>query len=185
MNAQFAASRWTPRSTRISPFAASAAACWTSETGRRKNTWSPSRSSTKKEKTLLNPASPKVMSTRTEHARPVLALAIATSLGAGYLPLAPGTWGSAVGVALVAVVAAATRGESAPLPLVAEFTLVLAVAAIGLLASERVVEADPSNTDPGYVVIDEVSGQAITLVVGLALSAWAAPPHGVGVVARI
>lgn len=103
----------------------------------------------------------------------------------GYLPLAPGTWGSAVGVALVAGVAAATRSESAPLPLVAEFTLVLALAAIGLLASESVVEADPSNTDPGYVVIDEVSGQAIALVVGLALSAWTAPPHGVPLVAKI
>jgi phosphatidylglycerophosphatase A len=125
------------------------------------------------------------MTTKTEHARPVLALAIATSLGAGYLPLAPGTWGSAVGVALVAGVAAVTRSESAPLPLVAEFTLVLALAAIGLLASERVVEADPSNTDPDYVVIDEVSGQAITLVVGLALSAWAAPPQGIPLVAKI
>ena len=57
------------------------------------------------------------MTTKTERARPVLALAIATSLGVGYLPLAPGTWGSAVGVALVAGVAAATRAESAPLPL--------------------------------------------------------------------
>ena len=125
------------------------------------------------------------MTTRTDRARPVLALGIATSLGAGYLPLAPGTWGSAVGVALVAGVAAATRAESAPLPLVAEFTLVLALAAIGLLASERVVEANPSDTDPGYVVIDEVSGQAIALVVGLVLNAWTAPPHGVGLVAKI
>lgn len=81
--------------------------------------------------------------------------------------------------------AAATRGESAPLPLVAEFTLVLAMAAIGLLASERVVEANPADEDPGYVVIDEVSGQAIALVIGLALSAWTAPPHGVGLVPKI
>lgn len=117
---------------------------------------------------------------KTERPRPVLALAIATSLGVGYLPLAPGTWGSAVGVALVAGVAAATRAESAPLPLVAEFTLVLALAAIGFWASERVVEAEPSNADPGYVVIDELSGQAICLVAGLALSAWITPPHGVG-----
>ena len=146
---------------------------------------SPSRFSTKKEKALLNPASPKVMTTKTERARPVLALAIATSLGVGYLPLAPGTWGSAVGVALVAGTAAATRAESAPIPLVAEFTLVLALAAIGLWASERVVEASPSDTDPGYVVIDEVSGQAISLVAGLALSAWTTPPHGVGLTAKI
>ena len=110
---------------------------------------------------------------------------MATSFGVGYLPLAPGTWGSAVGVALVAGVAAATRAESAPLPLIAEFTLVLGLAAIGLLAAERVVEADPSNTDPGYVVIDELSGQAIALVIGLALSAWTTPPRGVGLVPKI
>ena len=72
---------------------------------------------------------------------------IATSLGVGYLPKAPGTWGSAVGVALVAGVAAATRAESAPLPLIAEFTLMLGLAAIGLLAAERVVEANlPTRT---------------------------------------
>jgi phosphatidylglycerophosphatase A len=126
-----------------------------------------------------------MITTKTERARPVLALAIATSLGVGYLPLAPGTWGSAVGVALVAAVAAATRAESAPFPLIAEFTLVLALAAIGLLASERVVEAEPSDADPGYVVIDELSGQAISLVAGLALSAWTTLPHGVGLSAKI
>jgi phosphatidylglycerophosphatase A len=125
------------------------------------------------------------MTTKTEPARRPFALAIATSLGAGYLPLAPGTWGSAVGVALVAGVDAAARGESAPLPLVAEFTLVLALAGIGLWASERVVEANPSDVDPGYVVIDELSGQAISLVAGLALSAWTLPPHGVELVPKI
>jgi len=48
-----------------------------------------------------------------------------------------------------------------------------------LWTSERVVEAAPSNPDPGYIVIDELSGQTISLVVGLALSAWTAPPFGV------
>jgi phosphatidylglycerophosphatase A len=125
------------------------------------------------------------MTTKTEAARPVLSLAISTSFGVGYLPFAPGTWGSAVGVALVAGVAAATRGESAPIPLVAEFTLVLALAAVGLWASERIVEAKPSDVDPRYVVIDELSGQAISLVAGLALSAWTAPPHGVGLIPKV
>lgn len=139
----------------------------------------------KKEKALLNPAGQKVRTTKTEAARPPLALAIASCLGVGFLPLAPGTWGSAVGVALVAAVAAATRAESAPLPLIAEFTLVLGLAGIGLWASECVVEARPSDVDPGYVVIDELSGQAISLVAGLALSAWTAPPRGVAISAKI
>ena len=114
-----------------------------------------------------------------------MALAIATSLGVGYLPLAPGTWGSAVGVALAAGAAAAARAESAPIPLIVEFTLVLALAAVGLWASERVVEADPADADPGYVVIDEVSGQVIALMAGLAASAWTLPPHGVALSAKI
>jgi phosphatidylglycerophosphatase A len=104
--------------------------------------------------------------------RPLFALAFATGLGVGYLPLAPGTWGSAVAVAFVWGTAAVTRSETGPMIVVAEFTLLLALAAMGLWASERVVEAWPSNPDPSYVVIDELSGQTISLVAGLALSAW-------------
>jgi phosphatidylglycerophosphatase A len=122
---------------------------------------------------------------KTEHRRPLFALALATSAGIGYLPLAPGTWGSAAAVALAAGTAAITRGESAPVTLVVEFTLLLALAAIGLWASERVVEAAPSNPDPGYVVIDELSGQTISLVVGLALSAWTAPPFNTRINVRV
>ncbi|HZP31768.1 MAG TPA: phosphatidylglycerophosphatase A [Candidatus Acidoferrales bacterium] len=111
------------------------------------------------------------MATKTEH-RPLFALALATSFGIGYLPVAPGTWGSAAAVALVWGTAAVTRSETGPMIVVAEFTLLLALGAIGLWASERVVEKAPSNPDPGYVVIDELSGQTISLVAGLAFSAW-------------
>lgn len=120
-----------------------------------------------------------------ETERPLLALSLATSLGIGYLPLAPGTWGSAAAIALVAGTAALTRAESGPMIVVSEFTLLLALAAIGLWASERVVAALPSDPDPGYVVIDELSGQTIALVAGLALSAWTAPPSHEAVSAKI
>jgi phosphatidylglycerophosphatase A len=136
---------------------------------------SPNRSSRKKNR-ALNPTNAKAMTTKPEAQRPLFALAIATSLGVGYLPKAPGTWGSAVAVALVAGTAVVTRSETAPAILVSEFTLLLALAAIGLWASERVVDSDPSNQDPPYVVVDELSGQTISLVMGLALSAWTAPP---------
>jgi len=99
--------------------------------------------------------------------------------------VAPGTWGSAVAVALVAATAAVTRAEPAPVIVVSEFTLLLALAAIGLWASQRVVAATPSDPDPGYVVLDELSGQTISLVAGLALSAWTAPPAGELVTAKI
>ena len=123
--------------------------------------------------------------TKTEASRPVLALSIATSLGIGYLPLAPGTWGSAVAIALVSGTAALTRAESGPMIVVSEFSLLLALAAIGLWASERVVAALPSAPDPGYVVIDELSGQTIALVAGLALSAWTTTPLNTAVNAKL
>jgi len=123
--------------------------------------------------------------TKTEASRPVLALSIATSLGIGYLPLAPGTWGSAVAIALVSGIAALSRAESGPMIVVSEFSLLLALAAIGLWASERVVAALPSDPDPGYVVIDELSGQTIALVAGLALSAWTTTPLNTAVNAKL
>jgi phosphatidylglycerophosphatase A len=116
------------------------------------------------------------MTGTSEATRPYFALAIGTGLGVGYLPLAPGTWGSVWGVLLVSGTALFTRSESAPVPLVSEFTLLLALAAVGLWASQRVVSAAPSDPDPGCIVIDEISGQAISLVTGLALSAWTTPP---------
>lgn len=145
---------------------------------------SPSRFSRKRSQ-ALNPTSAKTVTTKTETPRSIFALAIATSLGAGYLPKAPGTWGSAVAVALVAGTAALTRSEGGPAILVSEFTLLLALAAIGFWASERVAESSPSDVDPPYVVIDELSGQTISLVMGLALSAWTAPPFHEGVSAKI
>jgi phosphatidylglycerophosphatase A len=129
-----------------------------------------------RKRTNLNPASENPMTTKPEAARPLLALSVATSMGIGYLPLAPGTWGSAAAIALVAGTAALTRAESGPMIVVSEFSLLLALAAIGLWASQRVVAALPSDPDPGYVVIDELSGQTIALVAGLALSAWTTPP---------
>jgi phosphatidylglycerophosphatase A len=123
--------------------------------------------------------------TKPEAARPLLALSLATSLGIGYLPLAPGTWGSAAAIVLVSGIAALTRAESGPMIVVSEFSLLLALAAIGLWASQRVVAALPSDPDPGYVVIDELSGQTIALVAGLALSAWTTPPTHEAISAKI
>ena len=125
------------------------------------------------------------MTTKTEAARPLFALALATSLGVGYLPVAPGTWGSAVAVALVSGTAALARTESGPLIVVSEFSLLLALAAFGLWASQRVVSTTPSDPDPGYVVIDELSGQAISLVMGLAWGAWTAAPLQETVIAKL
>src|SRR5690242_10997388 len=129
----------------------------------------------RKEKKRLNPKNEKV-TTSTETERPLLALSIATSLGVGYLPWAPGTWGSAAGIALVAGTAALTRSESGAMIVVSEFSLLLALAAIGLWASQLVGAALPTAPGPGHVVIEQRAAQTLASVAGLALSAWTAPP---------
>lgn len=103
------------------------------------------------------------------------AVAIATC-GVGFLPVAPGTWGSAVGVGLyllarvvsTQIFAEATaRGVSLP-PLEAFRTscvllLIIGVTLAGTWAATR-VEAVLKVKDPGVVVIDEVAGQLITFL---------------------
>ena len=76
-----------------------------------------------------------------------------TVLGIGYLPFAPGTWATAVGVAIV-------YGLGSNL---AVYTIVLLVLlAFGVMAS-GVIEKQLNQKDPGIVVIDEVVGVMIAL----------------------
>lgn len=84
-----------------------------------------------------------------------LAVVIATAGGAGYFPFAPGTVGSAVGV----VVYFLTRHLEAPW----QIGLVVGVSIIGTWAASRAAEHF-GREDPGYVVIDEVAGQLVTLL---------------------
>jgi len=84
-----------------------------------------------------------------------LAVLIATAGGAGYFPFAPGTVGSAVGVALYL----ATRH----LPPVWHFVILGVVILAGTWASTA-AERHFKREDPGYVVIDEVAGQLVTLL---------------------
>jgi phosphatidylglycerophosphatase A len=105
-----------------------------------------------------------------------LALAIATC-GVGYLPIAPGTWGSLVGVGIYLGLRSMTPrfvGLSAdpnsilrlsPLPVfvAAELLLITLVTLIGFWASTR-AEKLLGRKDPGKVVIDEVAGQLIALL---------------------
>lgn len=88
------------------------------------------------------------------------AYALATGLGAGFVPVAPGTVGSLEGVAIFL---AALALHPAPLPLL--FLLAILNAALfigGVWASSRTCEITGLK-DPGIVVIDEVSGQLIAL----------------------
>ena len=85
-----------------------------------------------------------------------LALFLATCGYVGYAPIAPGTFGSAAGVALFYAV----RAAGSP-------TIELAIIGIVLLVglwSGTVAEEHFGGTDPGPVVIDEVAGMLITLM---------------------
>lgn len=85
-----------------------------------------------------------------------------TTCGVGYLPLAPGTWGSMVGVGIY-LGAATFISKDSPLTFAAVLIAVLALCLIGMWASSRAVPL-LGNTDPSEAVIDEVIGQIITFL---------------------
>jgi len=109
-------------------------------------------------------------------AKDYLALAIATC-GVGYLPLAPGTWGSLVGVGLFVLLRDLLlrlfyyldRSKQWDMLQVAygvvtlEILAVCCIALVGIWAGSR-TEKLSGKKDPGKVVIDEVAGQMIALL---------------------
>lgn len=83
-----------------------------------------------------------------------LSKAIATALGAGYSPIAPGTCGTAVTVPLALALA--------PLPLWQYVIVLVGITLIGIWAAERADRAWGSH-DSGRIVIDEVAGYLTTV----------------------
>ncbi len=81
---------------------------------------------------------------------------ICAGLGAGYAPVAPGTFGSllglAAGVLLWRVSTAALLAGAATVTL------------IGYYAILAVTDSAEADADPGWIVIDEVAGQMLSLV---------------------
>ncbi len=84
----------------------------------------------------------------------------ATFFGAGRLPVAPGTWGSASAVLLWGIL---TRWISPRWQVETAIGLAILAAALGIPAATR-VSRETGHKDPGFVVIDEVAGQLIALV---------------------
>jgi phosphatidylglycerophosphatase A len=129
------------------------------------------------------PASPGDSSAR----KPRLAFAIATALGTGYLKPGPGTWGSLVGVIFCSASAALWLLSLGPrfsnptiyqaaahvtgdaptslFPLISLFFFLLFVS-LGVWSGSRVAQWT-GQKDPQFVVIDEVSGQQLTLLLAL------------------
>ncbi|HKA14156.1 MAG TPA: phosphatidylglycerophosphatase A [Myxococcota bacterium] len=94
-------------------------------------------------------------------------LAVATAAGAGLAPVAPGTFGSLVGVGVFALIA--PRGA------LAAALAALLVAAVGVWAAGE-AERIFAHEDDGRIAIDEVAGQLVTL---WPLSLLAAPERAV------
>jgi len=80
---------------------------------------------------------------------------IATGAHSGFLPKAPGTWGSAVGVLLWLLIG---RLDLLPLLIVIGVLFIIGVFSAG--AAEKILD----RGDPPQVVIDEVVGQLIALI---------------------
>lgn len=105
--------------------------------------------------------------------KPRFALLIATACGLGYLPKAPGTWGSVGGIALITAVGMSV----ATIPygnFVVDYdppvhlAVFLATCIVGVWCASQAARFWDTH-DPQRVVIDEVSGQYLTIMVGCGL----------------
>jgi phosphatidylglycerophosphatase A len=126
--------------------------------------------------------------------KPRLALFIATACGLGYIPVAPGTFGSLAGLAMAllpwwsfftiaAVIIAehnntsffvSVNGRHADPFLWAQVALAVFTAVLGVWSASRAAHYWQQG-DPQRVVIDEVSGQHLTLLLGCAIPLWWKP----------
>ena len=103
----------------------------------------------------MNTASPKKVLALTDR----VALMIATGLGLGYAPVAPGTFGSFLGILLILLLSRLGWKDGHRVA----FYLVIVgiISAIGIWAASR-AESIFQRKDPPQVVIDEIVGQLLT-----------------------
>ncbi|PYT01935.1 MAG: phosphatidylglycerophosphatase A [Acidobacteria bacterium] len=105
-----------------------------------------------------------------------------TTFGVGYLPLAPGTWGSMVAVGFYAILASTFKGVAYTANLQSLESTVATVHAIilvtfllfilaGIWAATRSIEL-LGNSDASQAVVDEVIGQLIVFLFIPFTSSW-------------
>jgi len=129
-----------------------------------------------------NPPTTTAATTHSAERKPRVSLAIATAFGLGYLPKAPGTFGSLGGIALYALVqyyfplnhlpgvVPSLEGRAIWLAWTA-LPISVVVAGAGVWAASRAEELS-AKKDPQFVVIDEVSGQHLAYLLSLTLLDW-------------
>ena len=114
--------------------------------------------------------------------KPRVSLALATAFGLGYLPKAPGTFGSLAGVALAALWSRFLPYSTIDIYIhdvyrvfptrALLWLLALLVSGVGVLVATRTANY-LGRKDPQIVVIDEVSGQLIAYFgIGAAVLNW-------------
>ncbi|SRR5579871_62250 len=122
---------------------------------------------------------PRTATTSSVKRKPRVSLAIATAFGLGYLPKAPGTFGSLVGIVVVLLphicdqiilmfVTASDRFNGFE-------SMDLHIGLFALISVAGIVTANSaarfwSQRDPQRVVIDEVSGQYLTFLLSVIIS---------------
>jgi len=115
--------------------------------------------------------------------KPRFALFVATAAGLGYLPFAPGTWGSLAALVIyvwiqihfpldvASPLQAPNLAMRALWAAMTDLPITLIIAIAGVWTSNRVAKSS-GNKDPQFVVIDEVSGQYLAYVLALAPLNW-------------
>ncbi len=78
---------------------------------------------------------------------------LASGAGVGYAPKAPGTFGSLLGLAL--------GGLLLPAGHLTLLIFTIIVAGLGIIAIQK---SGSAGSDPGWIVIDEIAGQMLTLL---------------------
>lgn len=110
-----------------------------------------------------------------------ISLAI-TTFGVGYLPIAPGTWGSLVAIGFYSILASTFSGfryssaPGSPETIVAAIHALILVALViflllGIWAASHSVEL-LGNTDASEAVVDEVLGQLVVFLFIPFTSSW-------------
>lgn len=134
----------------------------------------------------------------TSRKKPRLSLFLATACGLGYIPAAPGTFGSIAGVIVALLpfqflrslgmegLQNLTLGAVSLDPLlIIQAIVAVVIALLGVRVSSRAARFWEQK-DPQRVVIDEVSGQQLALLLGALLPFWWKPeiyswaPHALG-----
>lgn len=120
-------------------------------------------------------------STPTAGRKPHFAFFVATACGLGYLPKAPGTWGSLAGVLIYYLIqfyfplsSAQGRlglGTRATWSSMTVLSIAILIAVVGVLTANSVAKYSGTE-DPQFVVVDEVSGQLFTYLFALAPANW-------------